>query len=170
MSGLIRKGGLIAAAAICCAALPAQAAMGCWNDTHVAAAKVRDLQSRLMVASLRCGAMGVDVTPAYNRFVVANRATIQSANQVILAQFRAGHGAEAQTHYDRFATALANAYGGDATDRTVCADTASVANEAAQAAGNTAELMAIADRFGFDSALPGGRCSVTFAAATAGSN
>ena len=109
-------------------------------------------------------------TPAYNRFVVANRATIQSANQVILAQFRAGHGAEAQAHYDRFATALANAYGGDTTDPSVCADTAAVAEEAADAAGSTVQLVAIADRFGFASALPGGRCDVTFAAAMAGSN
>ncbi len=138
--------------------------MGCWNDTQVAAARIRDLQSRLMVASLRCSAMGVDVTPAYNRFVVANRATIQGANQVILSQFRAGHGAQAQLYYDRFATALANAYGADATDPTVCADTASLADEGARAAGSTALLVAIADRFGFDSALPGGRCAVTFAA------
>lgn len=168
MSGLIRWGGLCAAAAMTlCAALPANAAMGCWNDTHVAAAKVRDLQSRLMVASLRCSAMGVDVTPAYNRFVVANRAAIQNANGVILAQFRAGHGAQAQLHYDRFTTALANAYGGDATDRRVCADTAAVAEEGAAARGNVGRLLDIADRFGFGSALPGGRCGATFAAAGA---
>ncbi len=168
MSGLIKKGGLCAAAAIAlCAALPANAAMACWNDTQVAAAKVRDLQSRLMVASLRCGAMGVDVTAAYNRFVVANRRTIQNANGVILAQFRAGHGGQAQLHYDRFATALANAYGADATDRTVCADTAALAEEAAEAAGDIGQLLVISDRFGFESALPGGRCGVTFAAASA---
>ena len=139
--------------------------MSCWNDTQVAAARVRDLQSRLMVASLRCGAMGVDVTAAYNRFVVANRRTIQDANGVILAQFRSGYGAQAQLHYDRFTTALANAYGADATDRTVCADTAALADEAAEAAGDSARLLMIADRFGFESALPGGRCNVTFAAA-----
>ena len=168
MSGLIRKGGLFAAAAACLfAAIPAQAAMSCWNDTQVAAARVRDLQSRLMVASLRCGAMGVDVTAAYNRFVVANRRTIQNANGVILAQFRTGYGAQAQLHYDRFTTALANAYGADATDRAVCAGTAALAEEAAEAAGDTGRLLLIADRFGFDSALPGGRCGVTFAAAGA---
>ena len=41
--------------------MPAQAGEGCWNPTQVAAAKVRDLQSRLMVATLRCSAMGVNV-------------------------------------------------------------------------------------------------------------
>ena len=140
--------------------------MQCWTPAQVAAAKVRDLQSRLMVAALRCGAMGVDVLGAYNRFVVANRETIQRANGVILAQFRAGYGDQAQLHYDRFATSLANAYGGDATDRDVCAQTAALADEAAAAAGD-AGLVAIADRFGFVSALPGGRCGDLFAASGA---
>jgi hypothetical protein len=166
MSGQIRNGGLFAAIALTLGgALPAQAAMGCWNETELAAAKVRDLQSRLMVASLRCSAMGVDITPAYNRFVVANRETIQGANRVLLAQFRAGYGDEADLYYDRFATALANAYGDDATDRTICADTALVAEEAAAASGNVSALVALEDRFGFAPALPGGQCGITFASA-----
>ena len=106
--------------------MPAQAAMGCWNSTQVAAAKVRDLQSRLMVATLRCQAMGADVTEPYNRFVRANRETIQGANAVLLAQFRSGYGSQGQTQYDRFATALANIYGADATDHAICADTAAL--------------------------------------------
>ena len=167
MSGQRRKGGLlVAAAATICVAMPANAAMGCWNETQVAAAKVRDLQSRLMVASLRCAAMGVDVTPAYNRFVVANRETIQGANRIILAQFRAGHADEAQLHYDRFATLLANLYGDDATDREVCAETALVADEAAAAAGDVQRLVALEDRLGPPPALPGGQCGISFAVAS----
>ena len=166
MSGQMKRSGLFAAAAVMlCAAMPAQAAMGCWNSTQVAAAKVRDLQSRLMVATLRCQAMGADVTPAYNRFVRANRATIQGANAVLLAQFRTGYGSQAQTHYDRFATALANIYGADATDDAVCADTAALAEEAAAANGDISLLVAIEDRFGFSSELPGGQCSISFASA-----
>ena len=95
------------------------------------AAKVRDLQSRLMVATLRCQAMGVDVAGAYNRFVAANRATLQGANGVLMAQFRAGSGARAQVHYDRFATALANIYGDDATDRRSAPRRRRLADEAA---------------------------------------
>ena len=86
MSGQLKRRGLFASAALLlCVSMPAQAAMGCWNDNQVAAAKVRDLQSRLMVATLRCQAMGVNVADAYNRFIAANRATIQGANGVILA-------------------------------------------------------------------------------------
>ena len=169
MRGQLRKGGVLAATAIAlCASMPANAAMGCWNQTQVAAAQVRDLQSRLMVATLRCSAMGVDVTPAYNRFVAANRTTIQGANGVLMAAFRAGHGGEAQTQYDRFATALANIYGDDATDREVCAETAAVAEEAAAAAGDVRLLVTIAHRLGDAPALPGGQCGITFASVTDG--
>ena len=166
MNGQIIRRGLFASAALLlCVSAPAQAVMGCWNETQVAAAKVRDLQSRLMVATLRCQAMGVNVSDAYNRFVAANRTTIQGANAVLLAQFRAGYGGEAQTQYDRFATSLANIYGDDATDPTVCADTEALADEAAAANGDIARLVAIDDRFGFSSDLPGGQCAISFASA-----
>jgi len=157
----------VGAAIALCVSAPAQAVIGCWNETQVAAAKVRDLQSRLMVATLRCQAMSVNVADAYNRFVAANRTTIQGANGVIMAQFRSGYGgqAQAQVQYDRFATSLANIYGDDATDQEVCAETAALADEAAAANGDIARLVAIEDRLGFGSPLPGGQCEVSFAAA-----
>lgn len=169
MFGRMTRSGLCAAAiTMLCASVPAQAAMGCWNDTQVAAAKVRDLQSRLMVATLRCQAMGVNVTAAYNHFVAANRTTIQNANGVILAAFREGHGGQAQLYYDQFATSLANLYGDDATDRDVCAETAAAAEEAAAAAGDIRALVTIAHRLGDTPSLPGGQCSISFASAQIG--
>jgi hypothetical protein len=165
MSRMISKGGLFAAAAtLLCASVPAQATTGCWNETQVAAAKVRDLQSRLMVATMRCRAMGIDVTQAYNRFVVANRATLQGANTVILGQFESGFGSEGQRHYDSFATSLANAYGGDETDAWICSDTEQLADEAADAKGDVHRLIALADRVGMPPQLPGGRCEISFEA------
>ena len=122
-----------------------------------------------MVATLRCQAAHADVTPAYNHFVRANRDTLQGANAVLLAQFQIGFGSsQGQTQYDRFATALANGYGGDATDPGVCADTAALAEEAAAAGGDIARLVALEDRFGFSSALPGGQCDISFASAAGG--
>ena len=166
MNGRMKTGGLFTSAALLlCVSAPAQAVMGCWNETQVAAAKVRDLQSRLMVATLRCQAMGVNVSDAYNRFIAGNRETIQGANGVIMAAFRAGHGGQAQVQYDRFATALANIYGDDATSEAVCADTAAVADEAAAAAGDIAQLVTIAERFGAVPELPGGQCTISFASA-----
>lgn len=166
MCGLKKgRAALVAGAMMICVPLEANAQAGCWNPTQVAAAKVRDLQSRLMVATLRCSAMGEDVAAAYNRFLAANRETIRGANAVLLNQFEAMHGRLAQVHYDRFTTALANIYGDDATSRAVCAETVVLAGEAAAAAGDVDALIAIEDRLGFVTALPGGQCTVTFAAA-----
>ena len=57
--------------------------------------------------------------------------------------------AAGETHYDRFATALANAYGDDATDADI------------------RRLVALAERRGAAPLLPGGQCPVTFAAMSA---
>src|SRR5688500_10832188 len=104
---LLKGGVCVAVAAAGFYMQPAHAAMACWNPKQVAAAKVRDLQSRLMVATMRCSAMGIDVLPAYNAFVRTNRTTIQAANGLIKAQFSSGFGVRGQTEYDKFTTALA---------------------------------------------------------------
>ncbi len=83
MKNIFKKAGLCAAALAVGYEQPAAAAMGCWDRTHAAAAKIRDLQSRLMVATMRCQALGIDITGSYNEFVKTNRTTIQAANKVI---------------------------------------------------------------------------------------
>jgi hypothetical protein len=148
----------LGAAGALLASQPAQAAMGCWNQEPAAAAKVRDFQSRLMVAALRCRAMGLDVLAAYNEFIRQNRSALQAENNLIHAQFDTGYGAESETYYDRFTTSLANRYGGDATSEQICNDTAWAAQEGAAAAGDVSKLIALADRFGSLPELPGGEC------------
>jgi hypothetical protein len=150
--------GLAAAALLC--AQPASAAMSCWGVDETAAAKIRDLQSRLMVATLRCRAMGIDVLGAYNDFVRVNRSALQQANGVIRARFDRGYGPEGERFYDSFTTALANEYGADSTSFEVCGETAAIAVEAAAAAGDAALLVDLADRTGRSPELPGGVCVV----------
>jgi hypothetical protein len=160
------KGGLCVAALTIGIAPPANAAMACWDQNQTAAAKIRDLQSRLMVATMRCRAMGVDVLPAYNEFVRVNRSTIQDANGLIRAQFRAGYGdALGEKSYDSFTTSLANAYGAHETSVGICEETAELAAEAVAAGGNVERLLDIADRAGAGPELPGGRCPISFASA-----
>jgi len=155
------KGALGLAAAALVWAQPAAAAMSCWDEQETAAAKIRDLQSRLMVATLRCRAIGIDVLTAYNDFVRINRSTLQQANGVIKAQFAQGYGREGERFYDSFTTAMANEYGGDATDGAVCEQTAAIAAEAALAEGDVGRLVDLADRTGRSPELPGGICPAT---------
>jgi hypothetical protein len=150
----------LAAVMTCAAVTPASAA--CWDQQQAAAAKVRDLQSRLMVATLRCQAMGYDVSPAYNQFVRANRDTIQAANGLIKAQFATMNGAGGERAYDSFTTALANAYGGAATNAGICQETEAAEQEGATASGDVSLLLALADRLGPPPQLPGGACPMTF--------
>lgn len=152
------KGALGLAAAALLWAQPASAAMSCWNERETEAAKIRDLQSRLMVATLRCRAMGIDVRTAYNDFVRINRSALQKANGVIKAQFDRGYGPEGQRFYDSFTTALANEYGANATSFEVCEQTSAIAAEAALAEGAIARLVDLADRTGRSPELPGGVC------------
>jgi hypothetical protein len=151
----------LAAATALAVAQPASAA-SCWDQQQAAAAKVRDLQSRLMVATLRCQAMGYEISPAYNLFVRANRDTIQAANGVIKAQFVAMHGSGGERAYDSFTTALANAYGAGATSADICRDTEAAEQEGASAAGDVQRLMDLAERLGPPPSLPGGACPVAF--------
>ena len=152
-----RLGWSVTALAIGLAA-PAQAS--CWSEADMDAAKVRDLQSRLMVATLRCNAAGVDVTQAYNISSLPTARRCRASTACSLRQFRAGAGDdEAQVQYDRYATALANAYGGDATDRRVCANTARLAEEAAGAEGSVARLVALHSRVGLPPPRPGAACA-----------
>lgn len=148
-------GGLLAGMAL--AAAPAQAA--CWNEQEVSAGTIRDFQSMLMVATLRCQVMHVDVTHEYNAFLNANKATIQKMNDRLKAHFIKTHGpVEGQRHYDGFATSLANAYGARQGNAGVCTGIASLAREAALMGGSEEGLMLLARREGVATVFPEGAC------------
>src|SRR3546814_10878141 len=108
---------VVAVALFCVSASEAQAGSGCWQASEVAAAKVRDLQTRMMVAGLKCRGYGPEMLAAYNRFVVVHRTNIQRHNGVLRARFIRTDGRSAgQRGYDRYTTALAKAYGATSAD------------------------------------------------------
>src|SRR5580704_1641081 len=83
----------------------------CWSQADVSAAKVRELQTRLMVAALRCRANGTNILASYNNFVSSDRGAIAAANERLKAHFMAAGPVAGQKDYDRYTTSLANAYG-----------------------------------------------------------
>ncbi len=117
------------------------AAQDCWNGQAVKAAKVRDLQTMLMVGALQCRATAHDVLGHYNRFVKAHRATITAHNDILKTHFvRTGKARD----YDRFTTAMANGHSAGAGGPAFCKDTAALAQQVAEL--GRAEVEAIADR------------------------
>jgi hypothetical protein len=135
----ILLGGAVGALSL---ALATPSAASCWNGTAVKAAKVRDLQTVLMVGALQCRTSEHDVLGPYNRFVKAHRVAISAHNDVLKSHFkRAGN----PRGYDRFTTALANGRSADTVDPDFCRETAKLARELASA--RQAEVEAIADSF-----------------------
>ena len=148
---------ICAATAVLSAVSPATA--GCMSADTASAARVRDLQTFLMVETLRCSAMGYNISAHYNAFVRGNRAAINAANDQLKAYFiRADGPVYGQRSYDRFTTRLANNYGADHTDGATCDMARSTAMEAAQMGNSIEGLEMIAERQGLNPALPGGRC------------
>jgi hypothetical protein len=147
-------------AAICAALLvttPAQSA--CWSANNMSAARIRDLQTFLMVETLRCQVMGFDLTGEYNGFLRANRTMLGTVNGHLKSFFITADGPVfGQQSYDRFTTTLANAYGAGHTNADTCANARDTAHEAAMMENNEEGLLMIADRQGLMPRVPGGIC------------
>ena len=136
---------------------PIQAA--CWKADEASAAGVRELQSMLMVAALRCQVAGHPMMDDYNQFVQANRTTIGAMNDRIKAHFIRTFGAiGGQRAYDSFTTSMANGYGAAASSADVCADADSLAREGAGMSGSLEGLQLLAERQGLVAKLPEGLC------------
>ena len=148
---------LVAAAAAGVALAPVQAA--CWKSEEASAASVRELQSMLMVAALRCQVAGHPMMNDYNDFVMANRTAIGAMNDRIKAHFIRTFGpAGGQRAYDSFTTSMANGYGAASSGADVCADADSLAREGAGMGGSIEGLQLLAERQGLVAKLPEGLC------------
>ena len=149
---------LVAATAASVAIAPLQAA--CWKSDEASAAGVRELQSMLMVAALRCQVSGHPMMDDYNAFVQSNRAAIGAMNDRIKAHFIHAFGpVGGQRAYDSFTTSMANGYGAASSGADVCADADSLALEGAGMSGSIEGLKLLAERQGLVAKLPEGLCA-----------
>ena len=140
-------GGIGIAALMLCvtltAAVPVRAQESCWNSATLRAAKVRDLQTLLMVGALQCRARQPEALSRYNEFVRTHRDAISAHNDVLKAHFLAGDGvAVGQRAYDRFTTMLANGHAANASGPGFCDAVASLAAEAGRASASGLERLA----------------------------
>jgi hypothetical protein len=98
------------------AAAPVAAA--CWEPEEYEAARMRDLQTVLMVSALKCGRADPEMPGAYNKWVGRAKTKLVEGEQKLLAHFvREGD----KSKYDKFTTALANRYSEYAEDPRFCA-------------------------------------------------
>ena len=157
---MIRSAVIALAAAVVIAA-PAQAS--CWKADQVAAAKVRDMETMLMVSALRCRGNGGTMLTRYNQFVVQSRSALVEVNNQLRAHFVESVGAgRAMTAYDVYVTKVANRYGAGA-DGLSCEDMSSITDAALAEETSFDALSALADRAGVQPILNGPVCAVTMA-------
>jgi hypothetical protein len=151
---------VIALAAAAIVAAPAQA--GCWKADEVAAAKVRDLETMLMVSALRCRAHG-NMLARYNKFVVHARPALTHVNDTLRAHFADSVGqGRALNAYDSYVTRIANRYGAGAEGLS-CSDLSSITDAVVHEHPTFHALAALADRAGVRPLLDGGQCNVVMA-------
>ncbi|API58127.1 hypothetical protein BSL82_01440 [Tardibacter chloracetimidivorans] len=102
-------------------ALEAQAQPTCWHSYEIEAARVRDLQTMLMMSALKCGSAGGTLESQYNAFVNKKRPLLTGHNNVLKARFMRESGIDGgQSAYDRFTTGLANSHSARAQSVNFC--------------------------------------------------
>ncbi len=124
----------------------------CSSEDVLAAAKMRNLDTLLMVSTLRCRTGGRDILPEYAQFLDQNRSALLSAS----ATLQKHYGSAAA--YDRFVTRVANHYGAGVSGLT-CSALAAIASVARSARGDTTKLVAIAEHAGVAALLDGDVCT-----------
>lgn len=97
---------------VAAAALSSQPVHACWTNAAQDAAKIKHLNTMLMVTALRCRNTADNFLPQYNRFVTKHNSLIGSQNAALkghLAQTYGARGAEGAL--DRMSIGFANSYG-----------------------------------------------------------
>ena len=141
----------------------AQAA--CWSPQAAEAAEVRDLETMLMVASLRCRLTRQNFISDYNSFVRSSRSALVEANDRLRGHYASSGGLNA---YDRYVTSLANRHGAGSAGLD-CQDMKMLLDDAKDAGASVAQLAKLARSVAISlksgPALPGGRCDQVMARA-----
>ncbi|MBL0925140.1 MAG: S-adenosyl-L-homocysteine hydrolase [Sphingomonadaceae bacterium] len=108
MTRILWKAALVAVAA----SMSIQPVQACWTNAAQDAAKIKHLNTMLMVTALRCRNTSDNFLPQYNRFVAKHNGLIGSQNAALrnhLAQTYGARGAEGAL--DRMSIGYANSYG-----------------------------------------------------------
>ncbi len=154
----LRITGAFLALAAMITTVPASA--NCWKAEEIAAAKVRELDTMLMVSALRCRTSSGDFLAHYNRFVVDNRAVLAEDVLRLHAHFMTGGNVNRSLDlYDNFVTKMANHYGAG-VDGMRCEDIESLVTAAESEAGSFDQLVQMADRAAIVPVLDDAACDV----------
>jgi hypothetical protein len=134
---------LIAAALVGSITISQALQAACWTPQAIAAAKVRTLDTMLMVSALRCRSSGHDFVDSYSSFVNQNRGTLLSA----AAELQKHFGTPAS--YDHYVTSIANHYGAGVQGLS-CENISTLAEMARNQGTSVDSLINVADQAGIE--------------------
>jgi hypothetical protein len=149
-----------ASLALASVAVSGSAQAACWQTSAVEAAQVRDLETMLMVASLRCRLTGRNFVSDYNSFVRKSRPALTEANERLRAHFSSNGGLNA---YDSYVTSLANRHGGG--DGLDCKAMEKLIDRATDEGDSLSKLADVAQAVKVRPRLPGSVCPTSIARA-----
>jgi hypothetical protein len=116
----------------------------CWSGEAFDAARVRELESMLMVAALRCRTEGSNLLTQYNAFIGESRPALIKINDRLRQHFTRSVGPiKSLNAYDSFVTSLANRYGAGASGLN-CGDMESILSAALAEKGSIEGLIRLA--------------------------
>jgi hypothetical protein len=132
----------------------------CWTADAEDAARIRTMETMLMVGALRCRSSSRGFLTDYNKFVAQSRPALVRVNQTLRMHFAPSGGIDA---YDRYVTSIANRYGAGVQGLD-CRDMSSILKAASAERGSYAGLSRMARSTAVSPDLRGGRCPTKVAA------
>ncbi len=128
------------------ALVPVQSAQAaCIDHATASAARLNEFETMMMVVSLRCTRIGVNMRPQFDGMVDAHQASFGQAT-TRLRKYLGGNGFDVHSgQFDRYATIVANKYGGGRTSIDNCQMLDQVVGELAKAPDITVLAM-VADQ------------------------
>jgi hypothetical protein len=149
---------MLVAGVIALTTATASPAANCWNMERVAAARIAEFNAAMMVTTLQCDLISVDIKSSYESFIVNYKTRLQSADDRLKRHFK-DDGAGGEKSYHQFYTQIGNRYGAAKTDSARCALFAAVATELARSGSNDEVLDKYASALVPDPAITGQRCA-----------
>ena len=145
---LFRKAAQLAAlSSLALMSSPAAALEGCWYPNEIRAARLIELETKLMVGTLKCRREMPVVVEYYNAFAETHRDFLRAQYPIIAGHFIREDGAvpgEWRSSYDRYRTIAANNYSATPAGPAAgdCARVASLARVAARVSSEELLLLA----------------------------
>jgi len=133
-------------------------ASACWDARTVGAARISELETMLLLSSLRCRIIGFDFHESYDHFADTYKDVFDAAQFTLKTHFDADGSDGGRREYDRYLTGVANFYGTGRTDADTCHAFEAINTELGSAAANSDMIPMIAMEMVRDPHFDGPRC------------